>query len=499
MAEKSYLESMLWRLNNLYYVVNEVGEKVLFKMNPMQLKLFENYHYMNVIPKARQLGMSTFIDIFGLDATLFNDNFSAGIIAHNLVDAKKLFKTKIKFPYENLPEGLRSKIVATQDSANAYTFSNGSTIDVGTSMRSSTLQFLHISEFGKICSKYPEKAEEIISGSLNTVHPGAVVFIESTAEGTEGYFYEIVRDAELKQEEKRELASLEFKLHFFPWWENPNYVTDHDIQIDENLELYFKKLRDESGVKLTSQQMRWYALKKGQQGEFVYREFPSTLDECFLVSNEGFYYGKQFVKIVQDGRICRVPHDPAVEVNTYWDIGFNDATAIWWIQACGQEIHVIDYYENCNEGLPHYVNLLKHKRDELGYSYSEHWFPHDIEVHELAKGMSRKDTLIKLGIRPKVVPKMGLLDGIDAVRNVLHRCWFDGERCKQGIKALRNYKKVWNDKTATYGTRPLHNWCSNGSDAFRMFAVKSNRLGDRSGSISQEQADAMYHHYGMGS
>ncbi len=182
--------SPLNRLNTLYYIQDKSGKKIRFKLNWTQQELYNNVWYCNVILKARQLGISTFICLLFLDRCLFNSNKSAGIIAHTMDDAQQLFR-KIKFAYDCLPEAIKKEITCDNDTAQMLKFSNGSSLRVGTSLRSSTFQYLHISEFGKICAKYPDKAEEIITGSLNTVAPGQYIFIESTAEGRDGYFYNI--------------------------------------------------------------------------------------------------------------------------------------------------------------------------------------------------------------------------------------------------------------------------------------------------------------------
>ena len=124
---------------------------------------------MNAILKARQLGFTTFIQLFMLDAAVFNKNVRAGTIAHNLLDAQTIFRDKVKFPYDQLPETVRASVPTITDSATELVLANNSSIRVGTSLRSGTLQYLHVSEYGKLCAKYPEKAREVRTGALNTV------------------------------------------------------------------------------------------------------------------------------------------------------------------------------------------------------------------------------------------------------------------------------------------------------------------------------------------
>src|SRR3990167_1157722 len=172
-AAEQFLD-VRWRLNNLYFIEDKAGRKVQFRMNSVQERLFEEMHFLNIVLKARQLGMSTVIDLYILDQCFFNSHTSAGIIAHTLDDAKKIFDSKIKFPFDNLPEGLRDANPAVGDSKTELTLRNNSSITVGTSHRSGTLQILHVSEYGKICARYPDKADEIKTGALNTIAPGQV-------------------------------------------------------------------------------------------------------------------------------------------------------------------------------------------------------------------------------------------------------------------------------------------------------------------------------------
>ena len=175
------LKSRAWRLHNLYHIVDERARDVIFRPNLVQRRFHSDIWYLNIILKSRQHGITTDRCIAALDLTLFQPNTRAGIIAHNREDAEAFFRDKIKYAYDRLPEALRSSLDSKSNTARELMFSNNSAIRVGTSMRSATLQYLHISEFGKICKKYPDKAKEIVTGSLNTLHVGQQCTIESTA------------------------------------------------------------------------------------------------------------------------------------------------------------------------------------------------------------------------------------------------------------------------------------------------------------------------------
>lgn len=468
------LKSRRWRLNNLYMIVDRHGQKVIFKMNEDQEALYTNQHYQNIILKARQRGFTTFIQILMLDACLFNSNTYAGVIAHNREDAEDFFSKKIKFAYDNLPPSLKAAIPSTQDSAKMLSFANGSSIRVGTSLRSGTYHYLHISEFGKICARYPEKAKEIVTGALNTVHAGQFVFIESTAEGSEGYFYEFCQEAQNVERMGSALTALDMKFHFFPWWRDGEYRVDpRNVAIPEDLKQYFALLEIEHGVTLDDAQKAWYAKKLKTQGDDMKREYPSTPGEAFEAAIEGAFYSRQMAAARKEGRIGRVPYDPALVVNTWWDIGMNDATAIWLHQNVGKENRLIGYYENSGEGIDHYAGWLKTWAAERTAQFGTHIMPHDVNVREWGgRGKSRKETAMNLGIKPiQVIARTpNLLDDIQGARNFLASCWIDEESCSQGIRCLDNYRKAWDAGNEVFRNQPLHNWASNGADAFRQGA-----------------------------
>jgi hypothetical protein len=281
-----------WRLNNLYWIVDKEGNRVQFNLNWAQANLFDEMHFMNCILKARQLGFTTFIQLFMLDACIFNANIRAGTIAHRLDDAKTIFRDKIKYPYDNLPDGLKNRVRKVSDSADELLLSNNSSIRVGTSLRSGTLQYLHISEYGKLCAQFPEKAREVRTGALNTVQAGQVVFIESTAEGQEGHFFDLCENARSKDRMQTTLTPLDFKFHFYPWWKNPDYVLVGAVVIGDDLRRYFEKLAT-GGIILSPEQQNWYAKKAETQLADMKREFPATAEEAFEASIEGAYYANE--------------------------------------------------------------------------------------------------------------------------------------------------------------------------------------------------------------
>lgn len=187
--------------------------------------------------------------------------------------------------------------------------------------------------------------------------------------------------------------------------------------------------------------------------------------ECsFAAGVRGAYYASIIDALDGQGRIRSIPVDPALPVHTAWDLGMDDATAIWFFQVePSGDWRMVDYYDNSGEGLSHYAHVLQ----ERGYLYGRHIAPHDIRVRELGTGISRLETAAALGIKFDVAPALPLADGIGAVRLKLPRMWFDAERCSHGVRALRAYRKVWRSKEEVYSDRPLHDWTSHSADAMR--------------------------------
>jgi hypothetical protein len=192
--------------------------------------------------------------------------------------------------------------------------------------------------------------------------------------------------------------------------------------------------------------------------------------ECsFEAAVRGSIYGNELQRARDEGRVTRVPYEPALPVDTDWDLGVGDATAIWFSQSHRSgEVRVIDYYEASGEGLPHYVSMLRAK----GYTYGKHWAPHDIEVRELASGRSRLETALSLGIKFNVCPNVPVEDGIHAVRMLFPRCWFDEVKTKPGLEALQHYRRDYNTRLQEFKASPVHDWASHASDSIRYMAVR---------------------------
>lgn len=286
-----YISNKEWRLNNLYKIEDEEGNVVTFKMRDAQRELFETAYPFEIILKARQLGFSTYIDIYILDSCLFNANYKAGIQAQDLKKAGEIFNSKILFPYDHLPGYIKSRKPVKQRSGGTngggIKFGNDSQIRVDASFRSGTLQFLHISELGKICAQGEQKAKEVKTGSLPTVHAGSKCFIESTAEGAAGFFYELSKKAQEHKQGGLPLGPRDFNFRFIPWFTHPKYKTrvpSTGFKQSKYFKDYFSAVEKATGVVLSEERRQWYMDTYSVNGEDTKQEYPSTPQEAFLTS-----------------------------------------------------------------------------------------------------------------------------------------------------------------------------------------------------------------------
>jgi hypothetical protein len=204
----------------------------------------------------------------------------------------------------------------------------------------------------------------------------------------------------------------------------------------------------------------------------------------FTAAVLGTYYGAEMAAAERQGRICGVPYDSSIRVTTAWDLRIGDSTAIWFMQKAGKEIHLIDYYEASGQALSHYVQVL----EKRGYFYDRHILPHDAQARELGTGTTRIAVLERLGLRSgvhdriEIAPRQQDEEGINAVRSILSRCWFDAVKCRKGIEALKLYRTEWDQDKRVFRRKPLHDWTSHdwtshAADAFAYMAMMADTGG----------------------
>jgi len=479
-----FMTNKLWRLNNMYTIVDKHGVRRRFIMNYAQLVVFSKSleHARILILKSRQQGISTFWLISFFDDTLFVEDLLSGLMSQGKAESGTLLK-RIKLAWHNVPEVvidlLRQKL--TKDNSDEIGFANGSTIFIRTSFRSATLQRLHISEYGKICNRYPEKAKETKTGTLQAIAPGNTVVIESTAEGVNDFKY--MWD---KGEGKlaSDLGPKEFLCVFLSWLQDPDCNSSvHRVPTTEQA-AYFEKIEVETGTTISDTQKNFWIDQYEELGEYIFQEYPATPDEAFKAVRDGSYYDEKYKKlIVRRGRCIPKLYDHNLPVEVAADLGMNDDFVLGYFQTWGGDKRVIEEYRHNGEDIEHYTAHMK----ATGYDITTVYLPHDAEVRELNTGQSRVDRFRELmpSVNFVVLPRIPITTGIELVRSMLAHFWID-ERCVYLQTCLQNYSKEWDEKLQVWKDKPLHNEFSHGADMLRYMAM-SKSSGDESKTKSKRK------------
>jgi len=315
-ANPDLIHDKEWRLNNLYWIITKAGEKKIFTMNRAQKHFFDNYlikpgavFHRHIILKSRQLGFTTFIDIYILDEILFNPNKEAIIIAHKIGDATEIFDKKVDYALRNMADDIKGAYFKLQRNSSKkvqividYGPNEGSTssITVSISGRSGTYNYVHISEFAKMCMAYPKRAEEVETGTFPTVPFDGFIFIEGTAEGQAGRFYEIFQENWLTRDKITPMISrVQFMPHFYNWQYDDsemNLITEN-IPTSKMLECEIDWGSYQTEHSLTDKEITYYYMKWLQFGgkngvdalKKLNQEYPTTPEEAFLSSGQTYF------------------------------------------------------------------------------------------------------------------------------------------------------------------------------------------------------------------
>lgn len=474
-----------WRLfsGHLYKIIikgdkGEDGLVLPFVPNRAQRRFIRRLWSRNIILKARQLGFTTLVCILWLDTALFNENMRCGIIAQDREAAEAIFCDKVRFAYEQLPEDLRAMMPLKKSTATQLVFAhNNSSIRVATSMRSGTIHRLHVSEFGKICAKYPDKAAEVVTGSIPAVPSTGILIIESTAEGRDGAFYGMSTTAMENDMTGKKLTPRDYRFHFFPWWREQGYQMDPSgVFVSDKRAKYFSMVESKTGTTLSDRQRAWYSatLDTDFSGaeERMWQEYPSYPEEAFQQSTEGCWLKEQMTAARKSGRICSLPLLTNKPCNTFWDIGNSDGTAIWVHQHVGMQDRFVRFYEAWGEPYEHAVKWLQ----GLGLIWGKHYLPHDADHVRQGATVNVSPRQMLEGLMPggKFVTVDRTTDitvGINQLRDSFSTIYIDEDHCKDGIAHLDGYKKTWNRAAESWVDVPYKlDGHSEAADALRQFA-----------------------------
>jgi hypothetical protein len=486
----------MWRITSgKFYkiMIKGDGENEVFSIpffpNPQQINLLQNLWYRNLILKARQFGFTTLIAIIWLDHALFNSDQRCGIIAHDQGSAEVIFRDKVRFAYNNLPDFLREMFGLDRDSAKELLFAhNNSSVRVATSIRSSTIHRLHVSEFGKICARYPEKAKEVMTGSFPAVPLNGITVVESTAEGPEGQFFNLSTIAAYNKTSGKKLTKRDFRFFFYAWWQNTDYRMDiADVYISEKDNEYFDSVEVANNITLDQEQCAWYVSTRdtdySENPELMWQEYPSTSKEAFQRSSMGKWFSKQMTDMRKQGRIKELPVEITTACWSFWDIGNSDGTAVWVVQRIGHELRCIRFYEGWGEPYAAAIIWLKN----LNLLFDAMYLPHD--AYHVRQGQYENKSPAQLldelwpGMRWVKVEVIGDITwGIQQTRDIMHMIYIDPVHCKEGIAHLDGYKKVFSTVQQRFTDVPVKSdGHSEAADALRQMgqAHASNLLNAR--------------------
>ena len=423
-----------------------------------------------IILKARRLGCSTAIGVYCADEAIWNAGIQISIIDKNQNEAGLKLNTIVKVAYRSLPLGLRETIQEVTSSNSAWEVGvpghPTSTIFGGITGRGGTNQILHISELGVIQFDDPKRAEEILTGAMPSAEHGTVIIESTWKGGKHGYLWNLVKSAVDLDPAQRTVN--DWHLLFFPWWCDPTYQEDGDVDaIEEDTSRYLAEKELELGIQLSDRQKVWYARRKRTLGLFVYREFPSDLSECFKAPIEGAIYASLVAKLRNSSAINRNPVDRNYLVNTAWDLGSPINTVVWYFQCIAGEIRVIDC--DCDLDVTPAERVARMIRKD--YLYGFHFLPHDAMATQKS-GKTFASELHELGLRnAKVVGQtVDIWIGINHLRGIFDRLTFRMPQCEKGVEMLELYHTKRETATGLAVDIPVHDASSHYADALRTMA-----------------------------
>lgn len=473
----NYLPSKLWRLNNLYKIVNKDGQHRKFHMNRAQFVVYSKLylHHRLIILKSRQQGISTLWLISFEDDAIFRSNLNCGLMAQGREEAQTLLE-RVKYTWDELNPGIKEfvGVKLDKDNASEFSFSNNSTIFIRTSFRSATLHRLHISELGKIANESPKKAKETKTGTLQTLAPGNLGIIESTAEGNN--MFKHMWDGAEKQLAVGRLAGKDFYPIFLSWLDDPDCV-EYEDQIPTSDQFdYFEKLeKDLSRVVTQEQRNFWIAQERELEGD-IHQEYPATAKEAFAAAKDGTYWARLYLShVIRKGKKLPNIYDLNLPVYCVMDLGRNDLMVLLFFQLWESiegdiSIRIIKSYWNSGEGLDHYADKLFEFKAEYNWSMpAPIGLPHDASVTDLStEGQrSREDILHEYGVTNTVIlAKQPKEAGIEDVRKEIPYMILD-DRCTYIEDCFLNYTKVWNEELAIWRNEARRDQYAHGADTVR--------------------------------
>lgn len=478
-----------WRLNNLYVCRKEgVGTAIPFEPRPEQVAIFKHLLEDPLSPiyiiKSRRLGLSTGINIFQSDSAVFRSGWRGLLIDKNQGDATKKMVEQIRFAVDGLPPEVLERVVFDKRNDSELrlrigdeTESEDSVIFATISGRGGDASMLHVSEWGPIAAEDAKRSREIRTGAFPAARLGRRVVETTWMGGKGGDLWEMI-DPILKQN-----PNAEGTIYFFPWHDDPEAVRV-DGEVDGETEEYFRELADRLGKKFSREQKLWWAATKIEQGIFMSREYPSTLEEAFRAPVEGAVYADLIDRARAEGRVMDFPWERGSLVYTFWDLGSPTNTRVLYLQFVGREIHVID-----RDGGQNFTpaQRVAHMRGK-GYFYGGHFMPHDAAAAEKG-GKNFKEQMTEAGLEGiQVIPRCRTeWPGINKGRELLSRAVIHATNCEEWIQAMEYYHTK-KDNSDGYQTNILvDDWSAHDADTWRMVGeAQMNGMLKDMGDIAKE-------------
>lgn len=488
------LRDKRWRLRNLYSCREEgTGKALKFTPRDEQEQIIAHLVDRPNVPlyiiKSRRLGVSTTVDTFAADECAFRTGFRGIIIDQKQDDATKKMVEIVRFAVDSLPPSLLERFVFDKRNDSELRLrwpgeaeSQDSVIYATTGSRGGDCSMLHVSEWGPIAATDPTRSAEIKSGAFPSARKGIRVSETTWYGGKSGDLWDLVKpimDGD---------PNAEGVIMFFPWHSDPQAVK-FDGSLTPAIEEYFRVLTEKLSKRFTREQKLWYAAKKIEQGMFVKREYPSTLDEALSVPMPGTIYGDLINDLREQKRIQPFAADTAFPAYTFWDIGMSDYGCIWFVQFVGRDILLLDYVSRTGEGVGFYAGWVKKAETTHGLTVRGNYVPHDANARDKATGKTYVQSAQDAGLKDiKVVhrtPDIWL--GINELRKLLPRCYIHGVTCAEvykdefvtipsGIDCLDNYHKKVVNVNGIIQEDPVHDQYSHGASALRTMA-EAHRLG----------------------
>ena len=459
-----FLPSKLWRMNNLYTIIDKLGRKTLFKMNWSQ-HMVHNYGYIHprlIILKSRQQGISTYYLIKYFDDAETIDDLAIGLMAQGKRESAILL-TRTKLLIDELDPAVKEFLAVgtSKDNTEAVEFHNNSKILIGVSFRSQTLQRLHISEFGKIANENPKRAEETKTGTLQAIAPFNDVAIESTAEGDNEFKYMWDAATEVSDEER---GPKDFLPVFLSWFDDPDCKLNiYQRPTNESTE-YFSK-HEANGWVFSQEQKNWWIAQYRELKTKIKQEYPLTAEEAFEASRQGAYWHRAW----QDFGI-ETPDlfNPALEVHCAMDLGINDTNTVYFFQYYDKRKKIIWEYGNNNVGVRHYSEKIKEQCRIWNIPWPTLFLPHDSAKRNQGQEELKKteDLYRENGFKVVVLERpTNKLTAIEHARDTIESGLLEiDSECKHAIKTMANYSREWDAKLEEWKKDPLHNYWSHWAD-----------------------------------